>query len=208
MHFPLCVWESRRIKERSLLARPLSQPTAMRRTVFAAWALALCVSSADAFMPAASPARAFGLRPAAATSGSASRLHMPGCACGSCGSAVRKGSAKLSMAFNRGEDTGDLVESDGMGMDSQTYASNLDTLFPGAVDEQTFIATMSRVVQDRGFNPLSAINLVSTCRDEICRPFTEKLDAMWGEHFSISSLGGMVFCGEFLHVSNITFSYS
>ena len=52
------------------------------------------------------------------------------------------------------------------------------------------------MVQDKGFNPLTAINLVSTCRDEICRPFTEKLDAKWGEHFSISSLGGMVFCGK------------
>jgi len=54
---------------------------------------------------------------------------------------------------------------------------------------------MSRVLYDKGFNPDSAINLVSTCRDEICRPFTEKLDGKWGEHFSISSLGGMVFCG-------------
>ena len=51
-------------------------------------------------------------------------------------------------------------------------------------------------VQDKGFNPLTAINLVSTCRDEICRPFTDKLDAKWGEHFTISSLGGMVFCGK------------
>jgi len=98
------------------------------------------------------------------------------------------------MALQRA-DPGVSVDTTSTGMDSQTYAENLNTLFPGAVDEATFIEMMSRVVQDKGFNPLSAINLVSTCRDEICRPFPEKLDAMWGEHFSISSLGGMVFCG-------------
>ena len=38
---------------------------------------------------------------------------------------------------------------------------------------------------------------MSTCRDEVCRSFTEKLDEKWGEpHFSISSLAGMVFCGK------------
>jgi hypothetical protein len=84
----------------------------------------------------------------------------------------------------------------GLGMDVETYADSLDKLFPGAVDEASFIESMSRVVGDKGFNPLTAINLVSTCRDEICRPFTDKLDAKWGEHFTISSLGGMVFCGK------------
>jgi len=98
------------------------------------------------------------------------------------------------MIAGRGE--GDVATKTGVGMDSATYAQSLDTIFPGAVDEATYIEAMSRVVQDKGFNPLTAINLVSTCRDEICRPFTEKLDAKWGEHFSISSLGGMVFCGK------------
>ena len=52
-------------------------------------------------------------------------------------------------------------------------------------------------MKDKGFNPSSAINLVSTCRDEVCHSFTEKLDGKWGEpHFSIASLGGMVFCGK------------
>ena len=47
-----------------------------------------------------------------------------------------------------------------------------------------------------GFNPNTSINLVSTCRDEICRPFTEKLDRIWGSSFNISSLAGFCFCGR------------
>merc|ERR1719503_255502 len=142
----------------------------MRRSVYAAWALAFCAASADAFMPAGAPARLAKRRP-----------------------------AQISMMATGDRGTTTIEQQDsmnGLGMDSETYADSLDKLFPGAVDEASFIEAMSRVVGDKGFNPLTAINLVSTCRDEICRPFTEKLDAKWGEHFSISSLGGMVFCGK------------
>jgi hypothetical protein len=62
--------------------------------------------------------------------------------------------------------------------------------------QEKFIENMSKVVMEKGFNPKTAINLVSTCRDEICRPFTEKLDSLWGESFNIASLGGFVFCGK------------
>jgi len=164
----------------------------MHRSLYAAWALAFCASSADAFMPASSAVPALRAKTATAMAGRmGSKIHAPGCSCGSCSAGVlgRKGAAKLSMT------AADTTEFVGKGMDSQTYAEALNTLFPGAVDEQTFIDSMSRVLYDKGFNPDSAINLVSTCRDEICRPFTEKLDGKWGEHFSISSLGGMVFCG-------------
>jgi len=166
----------------------------MRRTVFAAWALALCASSAHAFVPAGVPSVRT-LRPATSVAAS-KHIHAPGCACGACNAIGTRSAAKLSklsMTLAQSDDT--AVDGIDDKMCSTTYASHLDSFFPGAVDEQTFIDTMSRVVQDQGFSPLSAINLVSTCRDEICRPFTEKLDRMWGEHFSISSLGGMVFCG-------------
>jgi len=76
------------------------------------------------------------------------------------------------------------------------YADMMDRAFPGVIDEESFIEYMTKVVGRNGFNPQSSINLVSTCRDEICRPFTEKLDSMWGESFNIASLGGMVFCGR------------
>jgi hypothetical protein len=169
----------------------------MRRSVYAAWALAFCAASADAFMPAGAPAR-LGLRAAPAVS--AKGAHAAGCACGACGSLLAKRRpAQISMMATGDRGTTTIEQQDsmnGLGMDSETYADSLDKLFPGAVDEASFIEAMSRVVGDKGFNPLSAINLVSTCRDEICRPFTEKLDEKWGEHFSISSLGGMVFCGK------------
>ena len=76
------------------------------------------------------------------------------------------------------------------------YAGSLDKAFPGVIDEETFIEMMTKVVNAKGFNSETSINLVSTCRDEICKPFTEKLDSMWSQHFSISSLGGFVFCGK------------
>lgn len=165
----------------------------MRRVVYAAWALALCASSADAFsaVPSCSPA-GLNLRASSSCNLAKKQVHARGLSCGSCG---RTGAAKLSMGMQRGSDTGAISEAIASGMDSASYAENINALFPGAVDEATFIETMTRVVDEKGFNPNSAINLVSTCRDEICRPFTEKLDSMWGEHFSISSLGGMVFCG-------------
>ena len=49
------------------------------------------------------------------------------------------------------------------------------------------------VLGKHGLNPNTSI---STCRDEICRPFTEKLDSVWGQSFNIASLGGFVFCGK------------
>jgi len=79
---------------------------------------------------------------------------------------------------------------------SNGYAGMMDSAFPGVVSEEAFIEVMTGVVGKYGFNPDSSINLVSTCRDEICRPFTEKLDSMWGQHFNIASLGGFVFCGK------------
>ena len=168
----------------------------MYKTVFAAAAIAFCAATADAFMPSGVPGR-LGLRTATV---SAKGAHLAGCACGVCGSltaARRPASISMMATGDRGTTTIQQQNSmKGLGMDVETYADSLDKLFPGAVDEASFIESMSRVVGDKGFNPLTAINLVSTCRDEICRPFTDKLDAKWGEHFTISSLGGMVFCGK------------
>jgi len=53
------------------------------------------------------------------------------------------------------------------------------------------------VLGKHGFNAATSINLVSNCRDELCRPFTEYLDAKWtAPSFNISSLAGLVFCGR------------
>ena len=175
----------------------------MRRSVFTAGALALIATSANAFAPSAAPSIA--LRKAGATAPLARKSgHFAGCACGACGglskrrgfSTRRKQDTSLSMAAVDPAHARIMEEASNLAADSETYCKNLDQLFPGAVSEEKFIEQMSKVVMEVGFNPKTAINLVSTCRDEICRPFTEKLDSLWGESFSIASLGGFVFCGK------------
>ena len=76
------------------------------------------------------------------------------------------------------------------------YAENLENHFPRAVPDTLFIKHMSDVLFKHGFTPQTSINLVSTCRDEICRPFTDQLDRLWGSSFNVSSLGGFCFCGR------------
>lgn len=99
-----------------------------------------------------------------------------------------KGGAQAEARIN--------AEASELSKKSDDYAQKLTDHFPGVLDEASYIEAMSRVVKGKGFNPTTSINLVSTCRDEICRPFTETLDSMWGEHFNIASLGGFVFCGK------------
>jgi hypothetical protein len=170
-----------------------------------ALALALTASSAHAFLPTLvySPALA-PLRPAASglqlfKRAEAEMLGEPGeravlrsrsVLADTAAEEVKavKGGAQSEARINAW--AAELVE------DSASYCKKLRDRFPGVLDEASFIECMSRVVKDKGFNPKTSINLVSTCRDEICRPFTEKLDSMWGEHFNIASLGGFVFCGK------------
>ena len=72
----------------------------------------------------------------------------------------------------------------------------LETHFPRALPDSLFIKHVSEVLHDHGFTPQSSINLISTCRDEICRPFTDQLDKLWGNSFNVSSLGGFCLCGR------------
>ena len=54
----------------------------------------------------------------------------------------------------------------------------LEGAFPRALPEADFQECMSAVLIDNGFNPDNSINLVATCRDELCRPFTDGLDSV------------------------------
>jgi len=76
------------------------------------------------------------------------------------------------------------------------YADLLENHFPRAIPDSLFIKHMSDVLFKHGFTSETSINLVSTCRDEICRPFTDQLDRLWGSSFNVSSLGGFCFCGR------------
>ena len=81
--------------------------------------------------------------------------------------------------------------------DAVDHIQALEQTFPRCVPEPVLIDHMTKVLEKHGFTASTSINLVSTCRDEICRPFTEYLDDKWGTpSFNISSLAGMVFCGR------------
>ena len=67
----------------------------------------------------------------------------------------------------------------------------LEQAFPRVVPEPVLIDHVAEVIKKHGFTGISAINLVSCCRDELCRPFTEYLDEKWGlPSFNIASLAG------------------
>ena len=81
--------------------------------------------------------------------------------------------------------------------DTDAHVQCLEEHYPRCLPEPVLIDLMTDVLAEHGFTPATAINLVSNCRDEICRPFTEYLDEKWGApSFNISSLAGMVFCGR------------
>jgi hypothetical protein len=82
----------------------------------------------------------------------------------------------------------------------------LEQAFPRVVPEPVLIDHVAEVIEKHGFKGSTAINLVSCCRDELCRPFTEYLDNKWGlPSFNIASLAGMrvhldASCDPFIHV--------
>ena len=81
--------------------------------------------------------------------------------------------------------------------DTDAHVQCLEEHYPRCLPEPVLIDLMTDVLAEHGFMPATSINLVSNCRDEICRSFTEYLDNKWGApSFNISSLAGMVFCGR------------
>mmetsp|Transcript_12716 Transcript_12716/g.35203 ORF Transcript_12716/g.35203 Transcript_12716/m.35203 type:complete len:598 (-) Transcript_12716:408-2201(-) len=76
------------------------------------------------------------------------------------------------------------------------YAEMLETHFPRSIPDDMFIKTVTSVLNKHGFNSKTTINLVCVCRDEICRPFSDQVQKLWGNSFNVSSLGGMCFCGK------------
>ena len=72
----------------------------------------------------------------------------------------------------------------------------LQEAFPGAMHDSVFLAKMTKYLNAKGFDRDNSIVLISTCRDEISRPFADDCKELWGETFFIGSLAGMVFCGK------------
>ncbi len=68
--------------------------------------------------------------------------------------------------------------------------------FPGAMPQHDFVKRCSEFAQKNGFSKDNTIAAVSTCRDEVCNPLRDALQEAWGNHFSFSALGGMIFLGR------------
>lgn len=55
---------------------------------------------------------------------------------------------------------------------------------------------ITEILGEEGFEASNSIALVSQCRDELTKEFVHAVDRLWGYSFNISSLAGMVFCGQ------------
>jgi len=91
----------------------------------------------------------------------------------------------------------DLADHSHGSFDVSRHVQVLQKTFPGCVPERLLVDHMSTVLESHGFGPAHSINMVSTCRDEICSSLMKSIDERFGKpSFDISSLAGMVFCGR------------
>ena len=116
----------------------------MRRSVFAAGALAFCASTAQAFAPS--------------TSGLTSLLATPALSHKARARAGPASSLRMATGTLQRIDVRVQKDADSLAKDSSKYVEYVNKLFPGAVDEAKYIEAMSKVVMDEGFNPKTAIN--------------------------------------------------
>jgi hypothetical protein len=81
-------------------------------------------------------------------------------------------------------------------LDLSGFQKTIDEQFPGAMLIEKFVVESMALLHEHGFHRHNSIPLVSVCRDELTRPFVERIDELWSHSFDISSLAGMVFCGK------------
>ncbi len=85
-----------------------------------------------------------------------------------------------------------------------SFETTLAERFPGAVTMQQFVRSSTAKAAEQGFAPDNTLACIGLCRDEICVPFADALQAVWGPSFSFASLAGAVLPGKtafgaFLH---------
>jgi len=69
--------------------------------------------------------------------------------------------------------------------------------FPGSFEEDAFVKRSAlTLLQDHGFTADNTLACVGVCRDELCRPLTEKIKHVWGEPYDLSGLAGMPWLGR------------
>jgi hypothetical protein len=68
--------------------------------------------------------------------------------------------------------------------------------FPDALEADEFVSRLTSAVRARGFRPGQTLLVTGSCRDELCFPFGDELQATWGSSFHLGSLGGLLFLGR------------
>ncbi|CAI7794167.1 unnamed protein product, partial [Closterium sp. NIES-53] len=77
-----------------------------------------------------------------------------------------------------------------------TALAAMAATFPRAMQEEAFMKAVSQELSKLGFKRDNCIALVSTCRDEVCRPVVSLVDQEFGLSFNIAGLGGVLNCGS------------
>ncbi|CAI5478457.1 unnamed protein product [Closterium sp. Yama58-4] len=79
---------------------------------------------------------------------------------------------------------------------AKTALAAMAATFPRAMQEEAFMKAVSNELSKLGFKRDNCIALVSTCRDEVCRPVVSLVDREFGLSFNIAGLGGVLNCGS------------
>ncbi|CAI5466113.1 unnamed protein product [Closterium sp. Yama58-4] len=79
---------------------------------------------------------------------------------------------------------------------AKTALAAMAATFPRAMQEEAFMKAVSQELSKLGFKRDNCIALVSTCRDEVCRPVVSLVDREFGLSFNIAGLGGVLNCGS------------
>jgi hypothetical protein len=65
------------------------------------------------------------------------------------------------------------------------------TCFPGSMPEKTFVRRCAlTLIREHGFTPQNTLACVGICRDQACRPLSDRIRETWGELFDLSALAG------------------
>lgn len=80
---------------------------------------------------------------------------------------------------------------------SPAFDEIVRTHFPGALPESAFVRRCAlTLIQDHGFTPQNTLPCVGVCRDQLCRPLSDKIRELWSEPFDLSALGGFPTLGR------------
>ena len=75
-------------------------------------------------------------------------------------------------------------------------AADVREVFDDAVASPEFVTRLGAAAELAGFRPGETLLITGSCRDELCFPFGDDLQATWGSSFHIGSLGGLLFLGR------------